>query len=95
MAITKDTVLKIANLAKIEVSDDETVKLHDEMSSIIKWVEMLNEVDTKDVQPMTNSLSENLRMREDIINDGDKAKDILSNSPTDDQNFFVVPKVIE
>ena len=95
MAITKDTVLKIANLAKIEVSDDETVKLHDEMSSIIKWVEMLNEVDTKDVQPMTNSLSENLRMREDVINDGDKAKDILSNSPTDDQNFFVVPKVIE
>tara|TARA_Y100000590_G_scaffold402142_1_gene487603 strand:+ start:2380 stop:2667 length:288 start_codon:yes stop_codon:yes gene_type:complete len=95
MAITKDTILKIANLAKIEVTDDEIVKLHDEMTSIIKWVEMLNEVDTKHVQPMTNSLSGNLRMREDIINDGDKAKDILSNSPTDDQNFFVVPKVIE
>ena len=64
-------------------------------SSIIRWVEALNEVDTENVDPMSNSLKGALRMREDLVTDGNKVPDILSNSPVDDENFFVVPKVIE
>jgi aspartyl-tRNA(Asn)/glutamyl-tRNA(Gln) amidotransferase subunit C len=95
MSITKDTILKIANLAKISITSDETEKLESEISSIISWVETLNEVDTENIEPMTNSLQSSLRMREDEVNDGNKTKDILLNSPTEDDNFFVVPKVIE
>ena len=95
MSITKDTILKIANLAKISITSDETEKLESEISSIISWVETLNEVDTENIEPMTNSLQSSLRMREDEVNDGNKIKDILLNSPTEDDNFFVVPKVIE
>ncbi|MAU87054.1 MAG: Asp-tRNA(Asn)/Glu-tRNA(Gln) amidotransferase GatCAB subunit C [Rhodobiaceae bacterium] len=95
MSITKDTILKIANLAKISITSDETEKLESEISSIISWVETLNEVDTDNIEPMINSLKSSLRMRDDEVNDGNKIKDILLNSPTEDDNFFVVPKVIE
>ena len=95
MTITKDTIRKISNLAKISVADHEVEKLESEISSIIRWVEALNEVDTENVAPMSNSLTGVLRMREDLVTDGNKVSDILSNSPVDDENFFVVPKVIE
>ena len=95
MSITKDTILKIANLAKISITSDETEKLESEISSIISWVETLNEDDTDNIEPMINSLKSSLRMRDDEVNDGNKIKDILLNSPTEDDNFFVVPKVIE
>ena len=95
MTITKDTIRKISNLAKISIVDQEVEKLESEISSIIRWVEALNEVDTENVDPMSNSLTGALRMREDLVTDGTKVSDILSNSPVDDENFFVVPKVIE
>ena len=95
MTITKDTIRKISNLAKISIVDQEVEKLESEISSIIRWVEALNEVDTENVDPMSNSLKGALRMREDLVTDGNKVSDILSNSPVDDENFFVVPKVIE
>ncbi|MBU92368.1 MAG: Asp-tRNA(Asn)/Glu-tRNA(Gln) amidotransferase GatCAB subunit C [Rhodobiaceae bacterium] len=95
MTITKDTIRKISNLAKISIADQEVEKLESEISSIIRWVEALNEVDTENVDPMSNSLTGGLRMREDLVTDGNKVLDILSNSPVDDENFFVVPKVIE
>jgi aspartyl-tRNA(Asn)/glutamyl-tRNA(Gln) amidotransferase subunit C len=95
MTISKDTILKIANLAKISISEDQIEKLEDEISSILNWVETLNEVDTDNIEPMSNSLTNFLQMREDIVNDGEKGSEILSNSPAEDKNFFVVPKVIE
>ena len=95
MTITKDTIRKISNLAKISIADQEVEKLESEISSIIRWVEALNEVDTENVDPMSNSLHGALRMREDLVTDGNIVPDILSNSPVDDENFFVVPKVIE
>ncbi|NDD48757.1 MAG: Asp-tRNA(Asn)/Glu-tRNA(Gln) amidotransferase subunit GatC [Alphaproteobacteria bacterium] len=95
MTISKDTILKIANLAKISISEDQIEKLENEISSILNWVETLNEVDTENIEPMSNSLTNFLQMREDIVNDGEKGSQILSNSPAEDKNFFVVPKVIE
>tara|TARA_E500000178_G_scaffold56711_1_gene53167 strand:+ start:5838 stop:6125 length:288 start_codon:yes stop_codon:yes gene_type:complete len=95
MTISKDTILKIANLAKISISEDQIEKLESEISSILNWVENLNEVDTENIEPMSNSLTNFLQMREDIVNDGEKGSEILSNSPAEDKSFFVVPKVIE
>jgi len=95
MTISKDTILKIADLAKISISEDQIEKLESEISSILNWVENLNEVDTENIEPMSNSLTNFLQMREDIVNDGEKVSEILSNSPAEDKSFFVVPKVIE
>ena len=95
MTISKDTILKIADLAKISISEDQIDKLEIEISSILNWVENLNEVDTENIEPMSNSLTNFLQMREDIVNDGEKGSEILSNSPAEDKSFFVVPKVIE
>jgi len=95
MTISKDRILKIANLSKISISEDQIEKLEGEISSILNWVETLNEVDTENIEPMSNSLTNFLQMREDIVNDGEKGSQILSNSPAEDKNFFVVPKVIE
>ena len=95
MTISKDTILKIANLAKISISEDQIEKLESEISSILNWVENLNEVDTENIEPMSNSLTNFLQMREDIVNDGERGSEILSNSPAEDKSFFVVPKVIE
>ncbi len=95
MTISKDTILKIADLAKISISEDQIEKLESEISSILNWVENLNEVDTENIEPMSNSLTNFLQMREDIVNDGEKGSEILSNSPAEDKSFFVVPKVIE
>ena len=92
MTISKDTILKIADLAKISISEDQIEKLESEISSILNWVENLNEVDTENIEPMSNSLTNFLQMREDIVNDGEKRSDILSNSPAEDESFFVVPK---
>ena len=80
---------------ELNICKDRIEKLESEISSIIRWVEALNEVDTENVDPMSNSLTGALRMREDLVTDGNKVSDILSNSPVDDENFFVVPKVIE
>ena len=95
MTISKDRILKIANLSKISISEDQIEKLEVKISSILNWVETLNEVDTENIEPMSNSLTNFLQMREDIVNDGEKRSDILSNSPAEDESFFVVPKVIE
>jgi len=95
MTISKERILKIANLSKISISEDQIEKLEVEISSILNWVETLNEVDTENIEPMSNSLTNFLQMREDIVNDGEKGSEILSNSPAEDKNFFVVPKVIE
>jgi len=95
MTISKDTILKIADLAKISISEDQIEKLESEISSILNWVENLNEVDTENIEPMSNSLTNFLQMREDIVNDGERGSEILSNSPAEDKSFFVVPKVIE
>jgi aspartyl-tRNA(Asn)/glutamyl-tRNA(Gln) amidotransferase subunit C len=95
MTISKDRILKIANLSKISISEDQIEKLEVEISSILNWVETLNEVDTENIEPMSNSLTNFLQMREDIVTDGEKRSEILSNSPAEDESFFVVPKVIE
>ena len=91
-----DRIDHFVNQTSEELSEIRPLeKLESEISSIIRWVEALNEVDTDNIDPMSNSLTGVLRMREDLVTDGNKVSDILSNSPVDDENFFVVPKVIE
>jgi aspartyl-tRNA(Asn)/glutamyl-tRNA(Gln) amidotransferase subunit C len=95
MSIDKQTVLKVANLARIEVSEAEAEKLAPELSKIIGFVEQLAEVNTDAVEPLANVVDIDLRMREDVVSDGDCQADVLANAPEALQGFFVVPKVVE
>ena len=95
MALDKTAVAHIAALARIKLTDVELEPLADELSSILTWVEQLNEVDTSDVPPMTSAVARSLPMREDVVTDGGDPNRVLGNAPRTVNNFFVVPKVVE
>jgi len=99
MSLDKDTVKKIAFLARIRVPDEALAGLAGELSNIIGWVEQLAEVDTDGVEPMTSVADMSWPRRDDKVTDGDKPKDVLLNAPdpetASDGGFYTVPKVLE
>ena len=95
LKIDKNTTLKIAKLCRIRVKDSEIDEFTKELSSILDWVEQLNEVNTDNVEPLNNVSKSKLPLREDKASLEDKSKDVLSNAPDKLENYFVVPKVIE
>ncbi len=95
MHVDETTVRRIARLARIKITDEEAKGLEKELSGILDWVEQLKQVDTDAVEPMTRVVAQDLMMREDVVNDGDKADDIVANAPDTEDHFFVVPKVVE
>ena len=95
MSIDKDKIKHVAKLARISLDEKKTDSLTKDLSSIFKFIEQLNELDTKKVEPLTSILNEPLRSREDEINDGKIKDQILENSPNKNEEFFIVPKVIE
>ena len=95
MKIDKNTTLKIAKLSRIKLEDSEIEELSAELSSILDWVEQLNEVNTDKIEPLSNVSKSKLPLREDIQNNEDKSNDVLSNAPEKLENYYVVPKVVE
>ena len=95
MAVTAETVRKVAHLARIKTPEDRLEPLAQELNGILKWIEQLDEVDIEGVEPMTSNVSQPLRLRDDAVTDGDKVSDVLSNAPKAADGFFVVPKVVE
>ncbi len=95
MKIDKKTTLKIAKLCRVSVEEKEIEELSLQLSSILDWVEQLNEVNTEDVEPLSNVSIGQLPLRDDIHNEKDKSKDILDNAPDKMENYFVVPKVVD
>jgi len=93
--VNEDTVRRIARLARLKVTDAEAAGLKGELNAILKWVEQLSEVDTNGVEPMTSTVAMQLRQRDDVVTDGEKAADIVKNAPMSEDHFFVVPKVVE
>ena len=95
MAIDKATVLRIAKLARIEVSDEATDGLADELNAILAWVEQLSEVDTEGVEPMSSVVAVTLPQRADVAGVAVPREDLLADAPNAEDGFFIVPKVIE
>ena len=95
MKIDKNTTLKIAKLSRIKIDNSEIEELSAELNSILDWVEQLNEVNTDNVEPLSNVSMSKLPFREDIQNNEDKSNDVLSNAPEKLENYYVVPKVVE
>ena len=95
MSIDKDTVKHISKLARISVNDKKVDSLSKDLSSIIKFIQKLNKLNTDDVEPLTSIIDASLKSRKDEIRDGKIRDQILKNSPENNDEFFVVPKVIE
>ena len=95
MSIDKDTVKHISKLARISVNDKKVDSLSKDLSSIIRFIEKLNKLNTDNVKPLTSIIDASLKSREDEIRDGKIRDQILKNSPENNDEFFVVPKVIE
>jgi aspartyl-tRNA(Asn)/glutamyl-tRNA(Gln) amidotransferase subunit C len=95
MSIDQNTVKRIARLARIKITPEEAKSLEGELNGILTWVEQLNEVDTKGVEPMTRVVAMDLKQREDVVTDGNISKDVTKNAPMSEEDFYVVPKVVE
>lgn len=95
MDVDEATVRRIARLARIKVSAAEVSALEQELSDIFKWIKQLDEVDTRDVEPMTRVVAMTLKKRQDIVTDGEIADQIIANAPAAEAHYFVVPKVVE
>ena len=95
MSMDKETVAKVARLARIKVTDEELDKYAPQLSHIMGWIEQLSEVNTDNVEPLPSPVDIALPLRKDEINDGGYAEDVLANAPETMEGFFVVPKVVE
>ena len=95
MSVDLQTVKRVARLARIAVSEEDAERMTGELNAILGFVEQLNEVDVSGVEPMTSVTPMEMKKRQDIVNDGNKAADIVANAPATEENFFLVPKVVE
>ena len=95
MSVDAKTVRRIGHLARIKIEESEIETYAGELNAILGFVEQLDEVDVDGVEPMTSVTPMTQRLRKDEVNLGGHAKQIVSNAPLSEDNFFMVPKVIE
>lgn len=95
MSITKETVTKIARLARLHVEENDKEHLAGEIGSIMAWIEQLSEVNTDGITPLTSVVDMEMHQREDVVSDGGYADKVLKNAPESVEGFFVVPKIVE
>lgn len=95
MSVDQTTVRRIARLARIKVTDDEVPALEGELNAILKWIEMLDDVDTGNIAPLTSVVETRMKKRTDEVTDGGYPEDVTLNAPMSEDHFFMVPKVVE
>ena len=95
MSIDKDTVKHISKLARISLDEKKVDILSKDLTSIMKFIESLNKLNTDKTNPLTSIINASLKSRSDVVKDENIRDQILKNSPEDNKEFFVVPKVIE
>jgi aspartyl-tRNA(Asn)/glutamyl-tRNA(Gln) amidotransferase subunit C len=94
MTIDKETVEKVAHLARLELAEDETEKMIADMSKILGFMDKLNEIDTTGVEPLVYMTDEINVLREDVVKQQITHKEALQNAPKHDDKYFLVAKVI-
>ena len=95
MTINLKTIKHISKLSRISVDDKKAKKLEGDLNSIFEFIEKLNELDTNKVEPLTSIAETSLKFRTDEVKSKDIRNQILKNSPEKNEDFFVVPKVVE
>ena len=95
MTIDLKTVKHISKLSRISIDEQKAKKLEKDLNAIFEWIEQLNQLNTDTVEPLTSIAETKLRLRKDEIKSKNIREEILKNSPDDNKDFFVVPKVVE
>ncbi|HYK78914.1 MAG TPA: Asp-tRNA(Asn)/Glu-tRNA(Gln) amidotransferase subunit GatC [Micropepsaceae bacterium] len=95
MPVDRETVRRIARLARLAVDEGQVAAMETELNALLTWVQQLEEVNVEGVPPMTSVVEQRLKMREAGVTDGGYAGDIIKNAPLAENHFFVVPKVVE
>jgi len=95
MSIDLKTIKHISKLARISVDEQKAEKLAEDLNSIFKFIEKLNKLKTDNVEPLTSVAETTLKLRPDEVKSKDIREQIIKNSPQDNEDYFVVPKVIE
>tara|TARA_X000000368_G_C22423903_1_gene447353 strand:- start:212 stop:499 length:288 start_codon:yes stop_codon:yes gene_type:complete len=95
MTIDLKTVKHISKLSRISIDDDKAKKLKNDLNSIFAFIEKLNQLDTSKTEPLTSIAETTLQLRKDEIKSKNLREEILKNSPEENKDFFVVPKVVE
>jgi aspartyl-tRNA(Asn)/glutamyl-tRNA(Gln) amidotransferase subunit C len=95
MKITREDVIKVAELARLEFGEEELEKFTEQLGNILKYIGKLNELDTKDVEPTSHVLNIATPLREDAVEEWLTTGEALENAPEEEDGFFVVPRVIE
>ena len=95
MSVDRDTVKRVARLARIAVSDEEAEALQGDLNTILGFVEQLNAVDVDGVEPMTSVVATAMKKRPDVVSEHDQAARVIANAPARADDFFIVPKVVE
>ena len=95
MTIDLKTIKHISKLSRISVDDKKAKKLAGDMNSIFDFIEKLNELDTDNVEPLTSAALTTLKLRVDEVKSGNIREQVLKNSPDENEDFFVVPRVVE
>ena len=95
MTIDLKTIKHISKLSRISVDDEKAKKLEGDLNSIFEFIEKLNELKTEDIEPLTSIAETTLKFRSDEVKSKNIRNQILKNSPENNEDFFVVPKVVE
>jgi len=95
MQVDKQTLQRIAHLARLELDKGSEEEMLKSLSEILDWVDKLNEVDTENVEPLTNMSYELNNFREDKMGETLSREQALKNAPKHDEKFFLVPKVLK
>ena len=95
MSINKETVKKISKLSRIASNEQFEDSMIKDLNSILTFVEQLNELNIKNIEPLSSVVEQKLFQREDVVKIMNEKEDVLKNSPHKNENYFLVPKVIE
>ena len=95
MTIDLKTVKHISKLSRISIEDEKAKKLAGDLNSIFEFIEKLNKLNTDKVEPLTSIAETTLKLRRDEVKSENIRDQILKNSPDENKDFFVVPKVVE
>jgi aspartyl-tRNA(Asn)/glutamyl-tRNA(Gln) amidotransferase subunit C len=95
MTIDLKTIKHISKLSRISVDDEKAKKLAGDMNTIFDFIEKLNELNTDNIEPLTSVAETTLKLRVDEVKSGNIREQVLKNSPDENEDFFVVPRVVE
>ena len=95
MEFDKKSLLKLGKLARISINEDKLNNLSKDLNSILEFVDQLNDANTENVDPLSSPLEMTARLRNDDLNSKDRKSKFLSNAPDSNEDYFLVPRVVE